>query len=819
VSAKLRGTRDKQKISLGISGAPIEKQDYSKYILQKSFNVSKKWKNYTATFKLPESWTMRNVCFMVLPDNSGEAFFIDNAKLYPNAPPCSSSKKELFGLEFNSNTLGDIFIKEKSAKISISLTNLGNTPQKYSLKIDSVDFWGNSSKLTDRICKVAAKSSYKFKLPVDTSNRGYFTLKYRLSNADGITKTGQFTYSVISDNSKLNHLKFGINFHMERPSEAQLKLALPLLSKIGFGSIRAWWDWANVEWIKGKFNWKTTDLQVELCDKYKLEIIPTILRMYGPRWTVPNKFQTPPDNLSLWDNYLTRTVKRYKGRVKYWEIWNEPDISPILKHKPELYFKLLKRNYTQIKQIDPKAEVIGICGSHMWFFKAAVEANALDYLDIVSYHSYYNKYNPEHALLQWDKNFQTLLTEKYPGKKIRLWNTEVGLVGERGGHVVPEENNARAAALLVHNFVSDFSIGVERSFWFTASMRSLNPHSAFDYDYKLTPMLVAMNALSNLLAGSNYTGRIKLPKDNEFFSFLFDLKDNSSMAVIWFNGFPTTRKIEFINPANTTVMDMMGKQLKPRNRKYQMLSSFPLYLKAKDKKTLISEIQQIKFHSEDQKKNASVKVGKQQKASPTIGPFNLSKDGMIIDWNLFGPFANPGGRGYDTGLDIDFLKKLGGEANANLNMKSSCKYKWPESMKYYILNAPDETTIKSKEYHGSSVADYYGDKSYINFINVLKPEKYVVAYAFCYLEAPEDMNVKIKIGSDDGCKIFLNHKQIWRNKAYRKAKVDDDVIKTKLRKGLNPLLIKISQGTSGWGFYLRITSEDAKNLKKVKIWL
>ena len=107
--------------------------------------------------------------------------------------------------------------------------------------------------------------------------------------------------------------------------------------------------------------------------------------MYGPSWTVPNKFQTPPDDLSLWDNYLTRTVKRYKGKVKYWEIWNEPDISPVLKHKPELYFKLLKRNYKQIKEIDPKAEVIGICGSHMWFFKAALEANALDYLDIISH--------------------------------------------------------------------------------------------------------------------------------------------------------------------------------------------------------------------------------------------------------------------------------------------------------------------------------------------------------------------------------------------------------------------------------------------------
>ena len=44
-------------------------------------------------------------------------------------------------------------------------------------------------------------------------------------------------------------------------------------------------------------------------------------------------------------------------------------------------------------------------------------------------------------------------------------------------------------------------------------------------------------------------------------------------------------------------------------------------------------------------------------------------------------------------------------------------------------------------------------------------------------------------------------------------------IRIHLHKGINPLLIKISQDGGGWGFYLRLTDIADKALTGIKIWL
>ena len=48
-------------------------------------------------------------------------------------------------------------------------------------------------------------------------------------------------------------------------------------------------------------------------------------------------------------------VRRYKDRVHYWEIWNEPDEQGM---PPQLYAELVKRGSAAIRSVDPSAKVI-----------------------------------------------------------------------------------------------------------------------------------------------------------------------------------------------------------------------------------------------------------------------------------------------------------------------------------------------------------------------------------------------------------------------------------------------------------------------------
>ena len=33
----------------------------------------------------------------------------------------------------------------------------------------------------------------------------------------------------------------------------------------------------------------------------------------------------PPSSMSYWDNYVTAIATHAAGRIKYWELWNEPN--------------------------------------------------------------------------------------------------------------------------------------------------------------------------------------------------------------------------------------------------------------------------------------------------------------------------------------------------------------------------------------------------------------------------------------------------------------------------------------------------------------
>lgn len=65
-----------------------------------------------------------------------------------------------------------------------------------------------------------------------------------------------------------------------------------------------------------------------------------------------------------WARFVDQTVQRYKpggtaGRnVRYWEIWNEPDLCHFWGGTPEEYARMLKVAYLVIKNRDPQATVI-----------------------------------------------------------------------------------------------------------------------------------------------------------------------------------------------------------------------------------------------------------------------------------------------------------------------------------------------------------------------------------------------------------------------------------------------------------------------------
>jgi hypothetical protein len=81
---------------------------------------------------------------------------------------------------------------------------------------------------------------------------------------------------------------------------------------------------------------------------------------------------------------------------------------------------------------------------------------------------------------------------------------------------------------------------------------------------------------------------------------------------------------------------------------------------------------------------------------------------------------------------------------------------------------------------------------------------YSVGYAWTEFESPSNTEAWLGLGSDDGVKIWLNGQLVCDQWIRRSARLDDDVIPLRLKKGKNHLLIKIQNATGEWSFIARL---------------
>ena len=75
---------------------------------------------------------------------------------------------------------------------------------------------------------------------------------------------------------------------------------------------------------------------------------------------MPGSF-APPTNLEDYGDYVAAVASRYKDRIQYYQIWNEPNNYPEWGEQPvdpEAFTKLLCLAYHRIKEVDPNARVL-----------------------------------------------------------------------------------------------------------------------------------------------------------------------------------------------------------------------------------------------------------------------------------------------------------------------------------------------------------------------------------------------------------------------------------------------------------------------------
>jgi hypothetical protein len=96
-----------------------------------------------------------------------------------------------------------------------------------------------------------------------------------------------------------------------------------------------------------------------------------------------------------------------------------------------------------------------------------------------------------------------------------------------------------------------------------------------------------------------------------------------------------------------------------------------------------------------------------------------------------------------------------------------------------------------------------------------------MAYAVTYVVAPDDIkDAVLRVGSDDGCKVYVNGKEVGKAPEDRAIDKDQNEFKdVALRKGVNVVVFKVVNNGIDWSGAARFTDKDGKPLAGLKAQL
>jgi hypothetical protein len=198
--------------------------------------------------------------------------------------------------------------------------------------------------------------------------------------------------------------------------------------------------WDRVEPKANTWDFAANDAAVQSSQTYGIQVLGILIGT--PAWAVvrgqrpgnglPQGLYLPyNDPRNLWASYVRTTVGHYKGQVRFWEIWNEPDLSFFWTSTPDDYFRMLKVSYLVIKQVDPSARVAiaGMVVPDLSFLSHVLDdarsapggQQSHGYFDIAAWHAY----GPAKALYANITRVKMLLQTKGFSSS-PLWITEDG---------------------------------------------------------------------------------------------------------------------------------------------------------------------------------------------------------------------------------------------------------------------------------------------------------------------------------------------------------------------------------------------------------
>lgn len=385
--------------------------------------------------------------------------------------------------------------------------------------------------------------------------------------------------------------------------------------------------WSLMELKPGEWDYRHLDHSLDLYQKYNIEILACVGRAYClerdrvkqrsgfsypgfPQWvrdaSIPVKIAkynwqrvagtvyVPP--LDMWRAYADHLTAHAKGRIKYYEVFNEPN-----GYLPaEVYFPYLKTFYEEAKKNDPSCKIMfcvtsdfGATGDQ--FTTDMMKQGAGKYMDIASFHPYSGReLNSVIPADQYISNFRKIFGSE-SGKNVPIWNSELFYLYDNDRNVPNSELEVNPARITARMMV-DLGEGVQQAtqlYQYQFIQRRLVPEGWYDWvsncEFLPSSTYVAFNAMARFLEAAKPVEKIFF--DGGSVAYIFR-KDGKLLAGLWNYQHKSNAKADL---SMFDLYDVYGNQISAK--KDMPVTDTPYYLKQGNlsDKTFMDAVKNLKF--------------------------------------------------------------------------------------------------------------------------------------------------------------------------------------------------------------------------------
>ncbi len=399
-----------------------------------------------------------------------------------------------------------------------------------------------------RVVVVPAKGEpFEFRLPIGKTERGArkfleaeFTLNIPGQEVAPVCAAWVAPLEGRGDAALEPDSPFGMGVYLNRYGGddgglAMMERAAQMARDAGVKWSREDFSWGRIEPERGRFDWSYHDKLVACARRNGITIYAIV--GYWTDWTRPYTQEGIDDYVT----FLKEMVRRYRGKINQWEIWNEPNIF-FWQGPRDLYAELLKKSYAAIKEIAPEAQVLGLstAGIDRQFISRMLELQAP--FDVLTIHPYRRRLN-DLGFIDELKQVSDLV--RLPdGVRRPVWLTEMGWATHTPHNTIRQDfapNTLRAQAELIsRSYLCAIVSGVDpRTFWYDFRNDGEDP-IYFEHqmgivynDFRPKPACVAYTTLTRVLRGMKLAGAVAVPQG--VLAYDFKRKDGApgGVTVVW----------------------------------------------------------------------------------------------------------------------------------------------------------------------------------------------------------------------------------------------------------------------------------------------